>query len=124
MKSETIPLTGSPGGSGFYTGHEGSIGEGGTSGMSRRVLHGLTIISVLVAFGCTIYGSVQAETPAMALPFSVVLIWLFIHFLLLFFARKEHHDFHPPAWFIFVSCGHILIQSLVVIILTLFKRPT
>jgi hypothetical protein len=123
MSGEKIPLTGSHTDNGFYGGHETSAGDAGTSGMSRRILHGLTIISVLIAGGCTIYGCFQAGSAVIVLPFSVVLIWLFIHFLLLFFARKEHHDFHPPAWFIFVSSGHIFIQSLVVIILTLFKKP-
>ncbi|CAF0794717.1 unnamed protein product [Adineta steineri] len=122
MRSEKIPLTGSHVDAGFYTGREISTGDAGTSGISRRILHGLTIISVLIACGCSIYGSFQAETPFMILPFLVVLIWIFIHFLLLFFARREHHEFNPPAWFIFVSSGHIFIQSLIVIILTLFKK--
>jgi hypothetical protein len=121
MSGEKIPLVGP---TGFYTGDETFTGDAGTSGISRRVLHGLTIISVLIACGCSIYGSFQAESPLIILPFIVVMIWLFIHFLLLFFARREHHEFHPPAWFIFVSSGNIFIQSLVVIILTLFKKQT
>ena len=124
MNSERIHLVGSHEDNNFYTGKETSTGEIGTSGISRRVLHGLTIISVLIAFGCSVYGSVQTESPFIILPFLVVLIWLFIHFLLLFFAQRERHDFHPPAWFIFVSSGHIFIQSLIVIILTLFKKQT
>jgi hypothetical protein len=124
MTSETIPLTGSPADSSFYTGDEVSTGEVGTSGISRRVLHGLTILSVLIAFGCTIYGAVQAESAVIILPFTVILVWVFIHFLLLFFTQRDHHEFHPPAWFIFISSGHIFIQSLVVIILTLLKKPT
>ncbi|CAF1201925.1 unnamed protein product [Rotaria sordida] len=119
MNGEKIPLVGSRTDDGFYTGQEISTGEIGTSGISRRILHGLTIISVLVACGCSIYGSVQAKSPLIILPFLVVIIWLFIHFLLLFFAQRQQHDFHPPAWFIFVSSGHIVIQSLIVIILTL-----
>jgi len=120
MSGERIPLTGSNMDNSFYTGQEGSIGESGTSGRSRRVLHGLTIISVLIACGCTIYGSVQAGSVAIILPFIVVLSWLIIHFLLVLFSGNENHNFHPPAWFIFVSSGQILIHSLVVVILTLF----
>jgi len=124
MRSEKIPLTGPYTDNGFYNGQETSTGDAGTGGISRRVLHGITIISVLIACGCSIYGSFQAESPFILLPFLVVMIWLFIHFVLLFFARREQHEFHPPAWFIFVSSGHIFIQSLIVIILTLFKKPT
>lgn len=125
MRNEKIPLTG-PGAAdaGFYSGKEVSAGDTGTSGIARRLLHGLTTLSVLIAAGTTIYGSVQADSAFLILPFTVVLCWLFVHFLLLFFSKKDHHDFHPPAWFIFVSSGHIFIQSLVVIILTLFKKPT
>jgi len=121
MSGERIPLTGSQPqpDSSFYTGQEISAGEPGSSGVSRRILHGLTIISVIIALGCSIYGLFQSDTPLIVLPFVVVILWLFIHFFLLFFARREHHDFHPPAWFIFVSSGHIFIQSLIVIILTL-----
>src|ERR1700749_2185986 len=119
MSSEGIPLVGPQPDASFYTGQETSTGEIGTSGISRKVLHGLTIISVIVAFCCTIYGFFQVDTPLIVLPFVVVALWLVIHFFLLFFARREKHDFHPPAWFIFVSGGHIFIQSLVVIILTL-----
>jgi len=119
MSGERIPLVGHQTDNSFYSGQEISTGEAGTSGISRRILHGLTIISVIIACGCTVYGSLQAHTPYMALPFAVVLIWLLIHLLLLFFARREHHDFHPPAWFLFVSSGNIFIQSLIVIILTL-----
>ncbi|CAF2771719.1 unnamed protein product [Rotaria sp. Silwood2] len=124
MNDENIPLTGHKTDNSFYTGQETSTGEVGTSVISRRILHGLTIISVLIACGCSIYGSIQAESPFIILPFLVVIIWLFIHFLLLFFARRQQHEFHPPAWFIFVSSGHIFIQSLIVIILTLFKKQT
>jgi len=119
MSGERIPLVGSQPDSSFYTGQEISAGEAGTSGVSRNILHGLTIISVIIALGCSIYGFFQSGKPLIVLPFVVVIIWLFIHFLLLFFARREHHDFHPPTWFIFVSGGHIIIQSLIVIILTL-----
>ncbi|UJR32162.1 hypothetical protein I4U23_019629 [Adineta vaga] len=122
MSGERIPLSSASVDASFYTGQEVSTGDSGTSGIARRILHGLTIISVLVAAGTTIYGSVQAESAVIVLPFIVVLTWLFIHFLLLFFSKKDHHDFHPPAWFIFVSSGHIFIQSLIVIILTLFKK--
>ena len=125
MSSEKIPLVGSKSiDNNYYTGAETSTGDAGTSGISRRVLHGLTIISVLIACGCSIYGSFQAESPFILLPFIVVILWLFIHFLLLVFVRREQHNFHPPAWFIFVSSGNIFIQSLVVIILTLFKKQT
>jgi len=124
MSGERIPLTGSQPDSSFYTGQETSSGEAGTSGVSRRVLHGLTIISVIIAIGSTIYGYFQADTPMIILPFVVVILWLFIHILLLVFARRESHEFHPPGWFIFVSSGNIFIQALIVIILTLFKRPT
>jgi hypothetical protein len=123
MNGEQVPLAGPNADSSFYTGQEVSTGEVGTSGISRRILHGLTIISVLIASGCTIYGSLQAGSAVLALPFLIVLIWLFIHFILLFFAQNDQHEFHPPSWFIFMSSGHIFIQSLVVIILTLFKKP-
>ncbi|CAF3597014.1 unnamed protein product, partial [Rotaria sp. Silwood2] len=119
MNGENIPLTGSNADNSFYTGKEVSTGEVGTSGISRWILHGLIVIPVLIACGCTIYGSVQDKSVVIVLPFIVVLVWLSIHFLLLYFIRKDQHDFHPPAWFIFVSCGHIFIQSLIVIILTL-----
>jgi hypothetical protein len=124
MSSERIPLVGSSTEDGFYTGEQRSAGEVGTTGVSRRILHGLTIISVMIAIGSTIYGYFQADTPMIILPFVVVILWLFIHILLLVFARRESHDFHPPGWFIFVSSGNIFIQALIVIILTLFKRPT
>ncbi|CAF1166320.1 unnamed protein product [Rotaria sp. Silwood1] len=121
---EGIPLVRAQIDKSYYTGQERSTGEVGTSGISRRILQGLTIMSVLVACGCSIYGSVQAESPFIILPFLVVILWIFIHFLLLFFAQRQQHEFHPPAWFIFVSSGHIFIQSLIVIILTLFKKQT
>ncbi|CAF1179503.1 unnamed protein product [Rotaria sordida] len=124
MIGEKIPLTGSNTNNSFYTGKEVSTGEVGTSRISRRVLHGLTIIPVLVACGCTIYGAVQTQSAVVALPFIIVLIWFFIHFLLLYFIQKDHHNFHPPAWFMFVSSGHIFIQSFIVIILTLVKKQT
>ncbi|CAF1012368.1 unnamed protein product [Rotaria sp. Silwood1] len=124
MNGEKIPLTGPITENSFYTGKEVSTGEVGSSGISRRVLHGLTIISVLIACGCTIYGLFQTKSAVIVLPFIIVLIWLSIHFLLLYFMRKDQHDFHPPAWFIFVSSGHIFIQSLIVIILTLVKKQT
>ncbi|CAF3782850.1 unnamed protein product [Rotaria sordida] len=107
MSGEKIPLTGSNTNNSFYTGKEASTGEVGTSGISRRVLHGLTIIPVLVACGCTIYGAVQTQSAVVALPFII-----------------DHHNFHPPAWFMFVSSGHIFIQSFIVIILTLVKKRT
>jgi hypothetical protein len=122
MNGETTPLTGSNMDNSFYTGQEGSIGEYGTSGKLRRVLHGLPIIFVLIACGFTIYGSVQAGSAAIILPFIVVFSWLIIHFLLLLFSRNENHNFHPPAWFIFVSIGQIFIHSLTVVILTLIKK--
>lgn len=122
MNGEKIPLTGSYVDNNFYSGQEISTGEVGSSGISRRILHGLTIISVLIAGGCTAYGAVEGHSAAFLLPFMVVLIWLFIHVVLLYFIRTDKHDFHPPPWFIFVSSGHIFIQSLIVIILTLFKK--
>jgi hypothetical protein len=124
MTSERAPLVASPTDNGFYTGQETSAGEAGTSGVSRRVLHGVTIVSVIIACACSVYGLFQADTPLIMLPLLVVIIWLFIHLILLFFARQEKHEFHPPAWFIFVSSGQIFIQSLIVIILTPFTRPT
>lgn len=123
MSSERIPLS-SGVDSRFYAAHDVSAGDSGASGIARRIIPGVTILSVLFAAGSTIYGSVQAESAVMVLPFTVVLCWMFIHFLLLFFSKKDHHEFHPPAWFLFVSSGHIFIQSLIVIILTLFKKPT
>ncbi|CAF0764556.1 unnamed protein product [Adineta ricciae] len=123
MSSERIPLS-SGIDSSFYAAHEVSARDSGTSGIARRIVPGLTIVCVLFAAGSTIYGSVQAESAAMVLPFTVVLCWTFIHCLLLFFSRKDHHEFHPPAWFLFVSSGHIFIQSLIVIILTLFTKST
>lgn len=123
MSYEKIPLTsGSNGDGSFYTGEERSIGSAGAGGLSRRLLHGLTIVSVLVAGGCTIYGSVEAKSGAMLLPAFVVSIWLIVHCVLLYFARNEQHDFHPPGWFVFVSSAHIVIQAIVVIVLTLFKK--
>src|SRR5579871_6007869 len=102
MNDEKKSLVRSQTDSGYYDGHEISTGEVGTSGISRQILHGLTIISVLIALGCSIYGSFQAKSPFIILPFFVIIIWLVIHILLLIFARREKHDFHPPAWFIFV----------------------
>ena len=122
MRTERIPLVGSTAESSFYNKDEGSSGEPGTSGISRRILYGLTILSVLVACGCSIYGTVQSKSFFILFPFSVVILWLVIHCFLIFFLRGEQHDFNPPAWFLFVSSGHIFIQSLVVIILTLFKQ--
>jgi len=119
MDSEKQPLTTPILDSNFYSGQEVSTGEIGAGGISRRILHGLTIISVLIASGCTIYGTVEVGSAVLVLPFLIVIIWLFIHFVLIFFAKNDEHDFHPPAWFIFVSSGQIFIQSLVVIILTL-----
>ncbi|CAF1025973.1 unnamed protein product [Rotaria magnacalcarata] len=119
MNGEKLHLVGPKTDNGFYTGTEQSTGEVGTSGISRRILHGLTVISVLIACGCTAYGSIQNKSAVFLLPLIVVLIWLFVHFLLLYFIQNDKHDFHPPAWFIFVSSGHIFIQSLIVIILTL-----
>lgn len=119
MSDERIPLAGSQQDNSFYSGQETSTGDVGTSGASRRILHGLTIISVLIACGCTGYGFITADTPLIVLPLVVVVLWLILHVLLLIFARGEKHEFHPPAWFIFVSSGNIFIQSLIVIILTL-----
>jgi hypothetical protein len=119
MDSEKISLVTPVLDSNFYSGQEISTGEIGTSGISRLILHGLTIISVLIASGCTIYGTIRAGSAVLVLPFLIVFIWLFIHFVLIFFAKNGEHDFHPPAWFIFVSSGQIFIQSLVVMILTL-----
>jgi hypothetical protein len=124
MNNETAPLTGTNPENGFYTGQEVSSGEVGSSGMSRRLLHGLTIISILGASICTIYGSVEAGSVVLVLPFVIILIWLFIHITLLFFARSEQHNFQPPSWFIFISSGHIFMQAIVVMILTLFKIGT
>jgi hypothetical protein len=126
MNGEKVPITTTVSSTenGFYTGQEVSTGSVGTTGISRRVLHGLTIISVFVASICTIYGSVQAASAAFLLPFFIVLTWLVIHFVLLYFAQNDQHDFHPPAWFLFISSGHIFMQSLVVIILTVFKAET
>jgi hypothetical protein len=120
MSDERIPLVGSQPDNSFYTGQETSTGEVGTSGGSRRILHGLTIISVIVACGGTVYGFFQSGTPFIVLPIAIVILWVLIHFLLLFFAKREKHDFHPPAWFIFVSSGNIFIQALIVTILTLY----
>lgn len=122
MSGEKIGLLGQNGPNGFYAGDERSADEAGTSGISRRMLHGLTIIAVLIAFGCSIYGTVLAESPVIVLPFVTVIMWIVIHCFLIVFARKAHHEFNPPGWFIFVSSGNIVIQSLVVIILTLFKK--
>lgn len=122
MNRETQPLTGTSTDNNFYTGNEQSTGESGTRGVSKRILHGLTIISVLIAAGTSIYGIFEADTPLIILPFVAVVLWVIIHLLLIFFIRREKHEFHPPGWFIFVSSGNIFIQSLIVIILTLFKR--
>ena len=125
MSGERIPLTDPTSAeNGFYTGEETSTGAVGATGASRRILHILTVISVLVAIGTSIYGFFEADTPLIMLPLVVVIIWLFIHIFLIVFARHETHEFHPPGWFIFVSSGNIFIQALIVIILTLFKRPT
>ena len=59
-RNEKIPLVGSQPDENFYTGEESSTNEGGTSGRSGRILHILTIISVLVACGSTIYGIFNA----------------------------------------------------------------
>jgi hypothetical protein len=124
MESENLLATTPNTDNSFYTGKEASTGEIGTSGISRKILHGLTIISVLIACICTIYGSVIDASAVLVLPLIVTLTWLFVHFALLFFSNNDQHDFHPPAWFIFVSSGHIFIQSLVVLILTLYKNST
>jgi hypothetical protein len=122
MASETHRLT-SPSDRSFYgTNNRLSASETGATGSARRILHGLTIISVLVATGCSIYGLVQSQSGLIVLPFAVVLVWCFIHIVLLIFLRRAKDDFHPPGWFVFVSGGHIFIQSLVAIILTLFKQ--
>jgi hypothetical protein len=122
MSSERIPLVGSPTENGFYTGEETSTGDIGSSGASRRILHGLTIISVLGAIGTSIYGLFEADTPMIILPLIVVILWLFIHVLLIIFARAESHEFHPPGWFIFISSGNIFIQAIIVMILTIFEK--
>lgn len=125
MNRETIPLTGTSTDNNFYSGNEPSSGgESGTRGVTKRILHGLTIISVLIAAGTSVYGIFEADTPLIILPFIVVVLWGIIHLFLILFLRREKHDFHPPGWFIFVSSGNIFIQSLIVIILTLFKRAT
>jgi hypothetical protein len=128
MSAERIPLVGPPATSstenGFYTGEETSTGDVGSSGVSRRILHAMTIISVLVAIGCSVYGYFVAETPLIMFPLIVVIIWVFIHILLIVFARAEKHEFNPPGWFMFVSSGNIFIQALIAIILTPFKKPT
>ena len=124
MSSERTPLTGASADDNFYSGEETSTGESGSKGVTKRILHGLTIISVLVAAGTSIYGIFQSDTPLIVLPFASVVPWVFLHLLLIFFARREEHEFHPPGWFIFISSGNIFIQSLIVIILTFFKRPT
>lgn len=124
MDGEKTPLAGPNPDSSFYSGKEVSTGNIGSAGLSRRILHGLTIISVLVASGCTIYGCVEGETAVFFLPFFITLTWLLIHFAFLYFAKNDQHDFHPPPWFVFISSGHIFMQALVVIILTLFKKPT
>ena len=121
MSGEKIPLGGNHG-TGFYSGSEQSGGEPGSSGFSRRILRVFTIISALVACGCSIYGIFEAKNAVIILPFIVVVLWLIIHFLILIFSRHEKEDFNPPAWFIFVSGGHIFIQSLIVIILTLVNQ--
>lgn len=121
MNGENVPLIPSNGDNSFYTGKEGSTGEVGTSGLSRFIQYGLPIISMLVASGCTIYGTIQAKSILLALPFIIILFWLVIHFLLLYFIRNEKHEFHPPGWFIFVSSCHICTQSIIVAILTVAK---
>lgn len=122
MSNENVGLLSHQGQNGFYAGDEKSTDDGGSTGKSRRILHLLTIVSVLIAAGCTIYGVVQAESPLIVLPFVTVILWIIIHCLLIMFAGNPKHEFNPPGWFLFVSSGHIVIQSLVVIILTLFKK--
>ena len=122
MSKENIGLLSHQGQNGFYAGDEKSTDDNGNSGKSQRILHLLTIVSVLIAAGCTIYGAVQAESSLIVLPFVIVIMWLIIHCLLIVFARNPKHEFNPPGWFLFVSSGHIVIQSLAVIILTLFKK--
>jgi hypothetical protein len=119
MTDGKAPLTGTNPENGFYTGQEVATGEVGSSGMSRILLHGLTAISVVGASICTIYGSVQAGSAVLVIPFVIILIWLFIHITLIFFAQNDQHNFQPPSWFIFISSGHIFMQAIVVMILTL-----
>ncbi|CAF0936111.1 unnamed protein product [Adineta steineri] len=122
MNHEKLPLVTSNVDNSYYAGNERSTDDSGTNGRTRRILHGLTIISVLIAASFTIYGCVVAESAAIILPFFILSSWIFIHCCLLFFGQKEHHDFHPPEWFIFITSGHIILQSLLVIMLTLFKK--
>jgi hypothetical protein len=124
MTDEKLPLTGTNPENGFYTGQEVSGGDVGSTGISRRLLHGLTAISVLGASICTVYGSIQAGSVVLVLPFVIILIWLFIHLTLIFFAKNDQHNFQPPSWFIFISSGHIFMQAVVVMILTLYKKGT
>lgn len=122
MNGEKTPAPGTTPENGYYTGQETSTGDIGSSGLPYKILHAATLISVLVAFGCTISGSVQAESAIFFLPFLLTLMWFFIHLALLYFSKKDQHNFSPPAWFVFISSGHIFMQALVVIILTLFKK--
>ena len=92
MSNEKIPLTGSNGDGSFYTSEESSVGSMGASGLSRRLLHGLTILSVLVAGGCTIYGSVEAKLGTMLLPLLVVVTWVSIHGLPLQWTHRHSSD--------------------------------
>lgn len=125
MTDEKSPLTGTTNpDNNFYTGQETSTGDVGSSGMSRRILHVLTVLSLLAAGACTIYGSFEAGSAVFALPFFSVLMWLFVHLSLILFARSDQHDFHPPSWFIFVSSGHLFMQSIVIMVLTIFKKVT
>ena len=125
MADEKNPSTGTPNPDNtFYTGQEVSTGDIGSSGISRRILHVLTFLSLIAAGACTIYGSFEAGSAVLALPFFTVLMWLFIHLSLILFARNNQHEFHPPSWFIFVASGHLFMQSIAVMIITIFKKAT
>lgn len=124
MTDEKTPLTGNNSNpdNNFYTGQETSTGFTGSGEISRRILHGLTLVSFLAAIGCTIFGSVQAASAVFALPLFTILMWLFIHLTLLLFARNDQHDFSPPSWFIFFASGHLIMQCIGVMVLTIFNK--
>jgi hypothetical protein len=122
MTDERLALVSNKNNNNFYSGQQVSSGEPGTNGISRYILHGVTVISVLIACGCSIYGVYQVKSLVILFPLIIVIMWFLIHLLLLFFSGNDKYMFQPPAWFIFVSSGHILIQSLVAIILALFKH--
>ena len=124
MTDEKTPLTGTNSNpeNHFYTGQEGSTGSVGSSEISRRILHGLTLAAFLAAIGCTIFGSVEAGSAVLALPLFTLLMWLFIHLSMLLFARGDQHDFTPPSWFIFFASGHFCMQCVAVMVLTIFEK--